>query len=100
MKSNSKNKISKTLPADHSAEIARVRKIMGQLEGIEKMIVARRYCPQILQQIKAASSALAALKFEILKKHISECVTDSAKSGNYSKMLEQILEIIQSQIKN
>lgn len=85
---------------DHSVEIVRVRKITGQLEGIEKMIVARRYCPEILQQIKAASSALNALKIEILKRHLRECVAESAKTQNYSRLIEQVMEIMQTQVRN
>lgn len=100
MKTNSKRKqMEKFHHPDHSAEIARVRKIVGQLEGVEKMILARRYCPQILQQIKAASSALTALRIEILKKHLSECVSESARSGNYSRLLEQVLEVVQTQVR-
>lgn len=81
---------------DHSHEITRLRKIVGQLQGVEKMILARRYCPQILQQITSASSALNALKIEIMKTHLNECLTESARSGNYTRLLEQVLEIVQA----
>ena len=84
---------------DHTAEIARVRKIIGQLEGIEKMIVARRYCPEILQQVKAASSALNALRIEVLKRHVNECVAESVKTGNFPRLLEQVFEILQTQVR-
>ncbi|MBK8204955.1 MAG: metal-sensitive transcriptional regulator [Bdellovibrionales bacterium] len=100
MKRKSKKKQSEPMHPDHSSEIIRVRRIIGQLEGVEKMIVARRYCPQILQQVKAATSAMNALKMEILKKHLNECLNDSASSGNYSKLLEQVLEIVQTQIRD
>jgi CsoR family transcriptional regulator, copper-sensing transcriptional repressor len=92
-------KTKKSVHPDHSKEIARVRKIIGQLEGVEKMIVDRRYCPQILQQIKAASAALNALKAEVLKKHLKECVSDSIKTGNYQKMLDQVVELIHTQVR-
>lgn len=88
------------LHPDHSAEICRVRKIVGQLEGVEKMIVSRRYGPQILQQIKAASAALTALRIEILKRHLSECVSESASTGNYSRLIAQISDILQTQVRN
>ncbi len=85
---------------NHTLEIARVRKIVGQLEGIEKMIKDRRYCPQILQQIKAATAALNSLKIEILKKHFTKCLAESARGGDFSRLLEQVLEIVQTQLKS
>ena len=100
MKKKSKRKQAEHIHPDHSSEIIRVRRIIGQLEGVEKMIIDRRYCPQILQQVKAATSAMNALKMEILKKHLNECLSESARSGNYSKLLEQVLEIVQTQIKS
>lgn len=65
---NSKKK--ETFP-DYSSEIGRLNRVMGQVAGIEKMILARRYCPEIVQQIRAARSALQALEIEIIKGHMS-----------------------------
>jgi DNA-binding FrmR family transcriptional regulator len=98
-KSNLKKKITAEQHPDHSPEIPRVRKVLGQLEGIEKMITNRRYCPQILQQVQAAISALNSLKMEILKRHLSECLAESAQTGNYSRLVEQVLEIFQIQVR-
>ena len=94
-KRNSKSKLSGTQHPDHSFEISRLRKILGQLEGVEKMINERRYCPQIIQQVQAATSALNSLKMEILKRHLNECLMESARSANYKRLVEQVLEIVQ-----
>ena len=45
----------------------RLHKIKGQLDGIEKMIVEKRECPQILQQISAVRAALGQIALELLK---------------------------------
>ena len=100
MKPKSKKKQTEIMHPDHTPEISRVRKIIGQLEGVEKMIVTRRYCLQILQQIKAATSALTALRIKILKRHLSECVNESASTGNYSRLAQQISEIVQTQVRS
>jgi DNA-binding FrmR family transcriptional regulator len=42
---------------DHTEDLRRLKRIRGQLEGIERMIQERRYCPDIVNQIQAASSA-------------------------------------------
>lgn len=82
---------------DHSSEVVRVHKIVGQLGGVERMIVSNRPCPQVLQQVQAAISGLTSLKMEILKRHLNECVVESTQTANLSKLVEQVLEIVQIQ---
>ena len=93
----SKKQSSSGKPYDHASEIARVRKVIGQLDGVEKMIVNKRYPPQVIQQVKAASAALSVLRYEILKRHLHEALTEATHSGNYAKFLEQMLETIKMQ---
>ncbi|MGE4130544.1 MAG: metal-sensitive transcriptional regulator [Bdellovibrionales bacterium] len=81
---------------DHSQELSRLRKILGQIAGIEKMVLSRRYCPEIVQQIRAATSALKALEFAIVKKHISSCVKQSARTDApplLDKKLKELLDL-------
>jgi DNA-binding FrmR family transcriptional regulator len=82
-----------------SAEIIRVHKILGQLEGVERMIDSHRPYPQVLQQVQAAISGLTSLKMEILKRHLNECLAESTQSANYSKLVGQVLEIVQIQMR-
>ena len=82
---------------DHSQELSRLRKILGQIAGIEKMILSRRYCPEIVQQIRAATSALKALELAIVKKHISSCVKQSARTDAppvFDKKLKELLDLV------
>lgn len=85
--------------ADHTSEVLRVRKVVGQLEGIEKMITGGRHCPQILQQVQSVSSALNGLKKEILRRHLGECLAEARQTENYSRLLDQVLEIVQIQMR-
>lgn len=55
----------------------RLSRIQGQLAGIGRMIEARRYCPEILMQTRAAVSAIKALEDEILEQHLRHCVRDA-----------------------
>ena len=77
---------------DHIKNIHRINRIMGQLKGVEKMIVEKKYCMDILQQTRAVSSAIKSLENNILNKHIDQCVTDSIKKNNKDKN-EKISEI-------
>lgn len=57
------------LHSDHTASKKRLNRIKGQLDAVSKMIDDRKYCPDIIQQIRAAKSALQGLEFEILEGH-------------------------------
>lgn len=60
--------------ADHTAELPRLNRIAGQLEGVKKMIEERRYCPDILTQMRAVRSALRSVEANILERHLQHCV--------------------------
>ncbi len=79
---------------DHSSHIVRLKKVKGQIEGIERMIVDRRYCPDIIAQLKAASSALKAIEAEVFKTHLRGCVKQAFSAGDSFKSEEKIQEIV------
>jgi CsoR family transcriptional regulator, copper-sensing transcriptional repressor len=81
-------------PNDHSAEIPRLRKIIGQLEGTEKMINEGRVCTDILQQVRAAHSAVKALEVAILKRHLNQCIARSAKSESIAKFNQRLKDLL------
>jgi len=66
----------------------RLNRIIGQLNGIRKMLDENRYCGDILTQIGAAESALQSLGYIILKEHMETCVTEGVKSGDTEIMSE------------
>lgn len=80
--------------ADHTKDIKRLNRIIGQLEGIKKMITEKRYCPDILIQTRAAKSAIKSLEASILEKHLDHCVTSAFASNKKGASKEKIEEII------
>jgi len=79
---------------DHQDQIKRLKKVQGQVNGIAGMIEDRRYCLDILTQIKAATQALKRVELGILENHISHCVKDAAVSGDPEQMKEKIDEVM------
>ncbi len=79
---------------DHAAHISRLNRIKGQILGIEKMIIDKRYCPDIITQLKAATSALKAVEAEIFKTHLRSCVKQAFSTENSIKNEQKIQEII------
>jgi DNA-binding FrmR family transcriptional regulator len=84
---------------DHVDLLPRLRRAIGQLEAVERMIKEKRYCPDIIQQLRAANSAVKSLELEILKGHLGSCIRTSArKDGNaeFDQKLNELLELIRS----
>ncbi len=83
-------------PPDHSAQLARLKRIRGQLEGIQRMIEHRRYCPEILVQTSAVRAALRSLEVTILRAHVDHCVKNALlDSGGPDAKLKELLAIFQ-----
>jgi DNA-binding FrmR family transcriptional regulator len=83
--------------SDHTPEIPRLKKIVGQLAGMEKMINEGRPCTEIMQQARAAHSAMKSLEVAILKRHLSTCIANSAKyesSQAFNHRLKDLLALI------
>ncbi len=76
---------------DNSAELSRVNRIRGQVEGIGRMIQQQSYCPDIITQIQAARSALGSLQAAVLASHLNHCVRKGLTKGS-EKESEQLLE--------
>ncbi len=79
---------------DHSSELRRLSRIKGQVEGVERMINEKRYCPEIVIQIKAIRSALRALEANIVEGHMRHCVTTAIKSRDPMIVQEKLEEIV------
>lgn len=79
---------------DHGAALGRLRRIQGQLKGIEKMVLDRRYCADILVQCRAAGSALRAFEGVVLEGHLRECVKTALESKDRKESEKKITELM------
>lgn len=79
----------------HDEQLARLAKIEGQLRGIRRMIEERRYCVDIVSQIKAVTAALRQVQMGVLEKHIHHCVRESVESRNPDLFEAKVTEIVQ-----
>lgn len=83
---------------NHEAKISRLRRIKGQIEGIEKMITERRYCPDLLIQLRAVRAAVKSLEGQVLETHLRHCVKDAMTSSSTSeqdKKIEELMDLFQ-----
>ena len=67
---------------DHKDAVQkRLRRIEGQVRGIQRMVDEDRYCIEILEQVSAATKALQAVALELLDDHLAHCVSDAVRKG-------------------
>jgi DNA-binding FrmR family transcriptional regulator len=81
----------------HAESIVALKRIEGQVRGIQKMIEDRKYCVDILNQIHAVMKALASVEDKVLERHFNGCVSEAirGKSGvERAKKIEEILQLI------
>lgn len=71
----------------------RLNRMIGQLNGIQKMLDENRYCGDILTQIAAVESALQSFGYLVLEDHLKTCVVEEIQKGNTS-VLEETIELI------
>lgn len=68
--------------------INRLKRIEGQVRGVQKMVEEDRYCMDILVQISAIQSALKNVGFVVTERHINHCVSDAIQQGKEKKRLK------------
>lgn len=61
--------------------LKRLRRIEGQVRGIQRMVEDDRYCIDVLAQVSAATAALQAVALLLLDEHLAHCVTNAVKAG-------------------
>jgi CsoR family transcriptional regulator, copper-sensing transcriptional repressor len=66
---------------DRDAIQRRLRRIEGQVRGLQQMVEDDRYCIDVLEQVSAATRALQSVALALLEDHMAHCVADAVSSG-------------------
>ena len=66
---------------DKEAYLRRLRRIEGQVRGLQKMVEQDKYCIDILTQVSAATKALQSVALGLMEDHLAHCVTHAAAEG-------------------
>ncbi len=67
--------------SDKGAIQKRLRRIEGQVRGLQRMVDEDRYCINVLEQVSAVTKALQSVALELLDDHLAHCVVEAAESG-------------------
>lgn len=79
---------------DHRELIIRLKRVEGQVTGIQNMILNNRYCVDILIQFQAVSSALREIEKRIFEKHLKGCVKNALSSNDLIESDNKTRELI------
>ena len=74
----------------------RLRRIEGQVRGLQKMVDDDRYCADILTQISSVHEALRAVGRELMRNHLKHCATSAIRSDEdqAEKMYDELVEMM------
>ena len=73
---------------------ARLKRIEGQVRGIERMVDEDRYCMDILTQTRSIFAALRAVEDLVIENHMNTCVVDAMRSGNDLERQDKVDELM------
>jgi len=78
----------------HNDNLVALRRIEGQIRGVQRMIENHKYCIDILNQIYAIKGAIGRVEEKILQKHFQHCVTDAIKRTSEKEKQQKLDEIL------
>lgn len=84
-------------PRLKAANARRLRRIEGQLRGLQKMVADDRYCADILMQISSVQEALRGVSRELMRNHLRHCATEAIRGGTEKqaeRMQEELLGLM------
>ncbi len=77
---------------DKDNYLKRLRRIEGQVRGLQRMIEEDKYCIDVLTQVSAVTSALHSVAIGLLDEHVRHCVTDAAQGDDSDEAARMVTE--------
>lgn len=71
----------------------RLAKAMGHLNAVHRMVDEKKYCIDVLHQLKAVQSALDKVSEEILKQHLETCVVQAIQNQDSTRVIDELIEV-------
>ena len=84
--------------AEYKALMNRLKRIEGQVRGVENMLEQDAYCPDILIQVAAINSALNSFNKALLTEHLRSCVAEDIRAGR-DETIEELAETLKKVMK-
>jgi DNA-binding FrmR family transcriptional regulator len=79
---------------EKDALLARLRRIEGQVRGLQRMVDEDQYCIDVLTQVNSATAALRAVGMGLLDDHVRHCVRDSIRADGGEEKVDELLSAV------
>ena len=79
---------------DKEAILARLRRVEGQVRGLQRMVEEDRYCIDVLTQVNATRAALESVALQLLADHTEHCVTEAIRLGEGDQKVRKLNEAV------
>ena len=80
--------------AEKSSHLKRLRRIEGQIRGLQRMVEEDKYCIDILTQVNAVTAGLKAIGVGLLDGHVRHCVRESLEHGEGDEKVEELVSAV------
>lgn len=94
MENNEKKPVKSRTTDEKQAVVNRLKRIEGQVRGIQKMVEEDRYCVDVLVQISAIDAALKKVGFSMMERHTKHCVSHAVQSGEGDEAIDELMDVI------
>jgi DNA-binding FrmR family transcriptional regulator len=82
--------------SDRDELLSRLKKIEGQVRGVQRMVSEDAYCVDILTQISAVISGIEKVGLRLLREHMRGCVTEAVKSkGGADEKIDEVVKVVE-----
>ena len=85
---------------DKEAVQARLRRVEGQIRGLQKMVDEDRYCIDVLTQVNATKAALESVALQLLADHTEHCVTEAIRSGDGKRKVRELNQAVERLVRS
>jgi CsoR family transcriptional regulator, copper-sensing transcriptional repressor len=81
-------------PGLKAAGLRRLRRIEGQVRGLQRMVEGDRYCPDILTQVASVQEALGAVARGLTRNHLMHCIARAHGTDRAGAMYDELLDLV------
>ena len=88
-------------PTTTEANLKRLRRIEGQVRGLQRMVEEGRYCADILTQVASVHEALRAVGRELMRNHLKHCASGAIRAGGdeADAMYDELIDLMYRQVR-
>ena len=79
--------------------LRRLKRIEGQVRGLQRMVDEERYCADILTQVSSVQEALRAVGRELMRNHLKHCASAAIRAGDADPMYDELIDLMYKHVR-